>query len=1021
MAPTKRKAKRKPRPTNKGHSAQPASRAGRGGRLGLLVLLLVTVSFATGALFLRFRLEDFRGRFEAALEKQTGASLHLGSITVNGLRGLRADDCRIEITTRHGPSMRVSAPVAYAFLDMQELLRGRVVIRELVVDDAEFVIERPTDAPWYDPEGFSLEDELKLPDSAEFRISGDRGSLLVRNVVRGTNATIANMHFDIARLRRARDAHAYVEGLVDGNAEKSIQVNLRFASLDDFEIRAQNHSLTAEDVNVFLPADRQFVTAGKASPTLWIDGRPNGQVMMSMDSRIEGLTLRDQPDFMAPATGDLVLSAAYDWKKRVLAITSAKAETPDLAGALEGTIYFGPDYPEFDLRLVASRLPLVDLFDYAFDTNLNEYGETNISLSEPQELVLGLAGTSDAPRFAAVAKAGSGLVKFRPSNSDYPTVDLNLGEVEALWNSQTDSISARLSIVNGDAVDGFSGLAFSGIAAGIEVEGDTLRLSTPLNAQIRGQRAVASGEYNFDTRVGSFTVDGSIGTLEDTKLATLFDKTTLGGAATVSAEITLSGDTAVVRGNLDATQSSIGFDWWFSKAPGVGAKTSFEAMCEPGKSIEVALTGVDLASTALSATLSAVPDKGRKSGWRLTHVTAESPHIDPTGLGMCIKVPYRITGGPGTAGRFEWIASEAESGQSSQTLSARFGELVLDPEVADETSRVVCRDIDLAATFEDGVKRSRHLTIGARELSLPPFGSNWILPLRPDDAPADGSWMYDVAVQNLDAAPWIATDFSAAAFVTPHSSGFERFEGDVEGGTISGRYESVKQENTYTFEGKWDNVPARYLLQHLHYPDVLSGRMTGAAKYSVDRDNPGTLQGEGSFDINNGQFSADFLYSLLEGKMENELASLPPSLRFQRFHADVRMDGDRVETPNLDLTAEGIKLQGAGYFIREGDMDYNIRVAVAPQTAQQMPMFLQYFNVQGHRLAQQDIELAFQVDGPTFNPRGQLAGMPPASVTLVSGALEVTTEAIKIIDLPRRILLDLLKTGGGIVGVSRER
>ena len=100
------------------------------------------------------------------------------------------------------------------------------------------------------------------------------------------------------------------------------------------------------------------------------------------------------------------------------------------------------------------------------------------------------------------------------------------------------------------------------------------------------------------------------------------------------------------------------------------------------------------------------------------------------------------------------------------------------------------------------------------------------------------------------------------------------------------------------------------------------------------------------------------------------------------------------------------------------DMDYLLKLRIAPDTATKIPLLDDNFNLQGYRLAQQNLELGFRVSGPTFNPQGQLAKLPRASVTLVSGMFEVTSEALKLIDTPRRILVDLLRTGGGIVGAA---
>jgi hypothetical protein len=139
------------------------------------------------------------------------------------------------------------------------------------------------------------------------------------------------------------------------------------------------------------------------------------------------------------------------------------------------------------------------------------------------------------------------------------------------------------------------------------------------------------------------------------------------------------------------------------------------------------------------------------------------------------------------------------------------------------------------------------------------------------------------------------------------------------------------------------------------------------------------------------------------------------------LQSDIELDGDTVLTPKFELHSNDLVLQGSGQFVRDGDMDFDVRVEVTPEAAERIPLLRDNFNIQGHKMSNQDIELAFHIGGPTFKPRGELAALPPASVTLVSGALEVTREAINIIDFPRKVLMDLLRLGGGIVGAGTNR
>ena len=154
--------------------------------------------------------------------------------------------------------------------------------------------------------------------------------------------------------------------------------------------------------------------------------------------------------------------------------------------------------------------------------------------------------------------------------------------------------------------------------------------------------------------------------------------------------------------------------------------------------------------------------------------------------------------------------------------------------------------------------------------------------------------------------------------------------------------------------------------------------------------------------------------------LDGDSPSLPPSLRFERLEAGVQFKGDIVETPGFELISEGITVSGGGQFVTDGDMDYDIRVKIAPEAARKMPALQESLNIEGHRLAQQDIELGFKITGPTLKPRSELAQGQPMRVTLVTGALQLTSTALQVIDTPRKILVDLLKIGGGIVSPRKQ-
>ena len=228
----------------------------------------------------------------------------------------------------------------------------------------------------------------------------------------------------------------------------------------------------------------------------------------------------------------------------------------------------------------------------------------------------------------------------------------------------------------------------------------------------------------------------------------------------------------------------------------------------------------------------------------------------------------------------------------------------------------------------------------------------------------------------------------------------------------------TKADNVSTLTADWTNVPSHYLLRHLGFPELLEGPISGEVSYSVDRDNPDTLNGNGLFSIQNGQFSADYLLERFGEQLKGDEFALQ-SLKFDQLRSDLEFRGDRIITPNMYLEAESIKVSGEGSYVMDGDLNYDIKVAIPPATAERMPILQKYLNVEGYRLTQTDIELGFHISGPGFNPSGAVTGLPPVSVTLASGAAEVTSTAIKVIDSPRQILLDVFKIVGGIVGPQR--
>lgn len=989
--------------------------------MGLFLLLVATVVFAAATLMVRFKLESFRAQLELQLEERFGAQLAMGSVSINGVQGLRIDDLEVSITAENGPTIVLKAPRALVNINLNDLLYGKIRIDRVVLDYARIRIERPLEANWYTPGAFDLEDMLRLKPTDTFRLTGKHCALEVRNVMDASRLDIDRFAFDISRLVDAEHLEANLEGDINNDRKKHVEVKLSMVSFEDFDLRIQTSRLTHDDLNVVLPSDRPLVTSGVTTPTLWINGRPDDTLLVSLHAPFEGIVVRDQPDFLEPSTGTLTLLATYSTRSSVLSVTHARAETEDLSGRLDGTISLAGKLPELDLRLVATRMPAQQILNYAVEGRLDEYGKVELTLNEPHELMLSLNGTTDDLVFGARATADSGHVDFVPTNPDLPHFSLDLGLIEGRWNSETESLEGTLSVTGGEVYFDQMDLVAKGVMGTVTLA-DSVVSMVPLNANITGNPFVGSFAYDISSNDGEIMLDGTISELEKSSLSDIFADTLLSGAVNIRGAFEKLGDRYIIDAVVDATQAQIEHAWWYAKPVGIGASGVVHAEFRHGESASIQVEG-DIASSQISAQLHLTYAGAPEPTWKLQTASAVSDSLDVTVVGKCLKIPYKVSGGLGTDASFNWERGATDDSWSL-TLLAKFDELVLLTIDDSAESPMICHGLEAGVTMANDPERVGLITLTASEAIMPRLGTTWLVPMTRDrsrDASAsDRRWRYELKADNLDLPPWKARNFTATAYSDAEKSGFESFAGAIEDGLLQGSYESTKIDNVYRLSVNWTDVASRYFIEHLNYPPVLKGVMSGEIIYTLDRDDPNTLNGGGFFEFDEGKFSADFLYSLLEGRVESELITLPPSLDFSYLRADIGLNKDVVQMPILKLESEGIQLSGTGQFIRDGDMDFRIELAVEPKIAEKIPLLADNFNVQGYRLAQQDIKLAFQIDGPTFNPQGRLAEFPAASVTLLSGALEVTSEAIRIIDIPRRILIDILKIGGGILSASKR-
>ena len=271
--------------------------------------------------------------------------------------------------------------------------------------------------------------------------------------------------------------------------------------------------------------------------------------------------------------------------------------------------------------------------------------------------------------------------------------------------------------------------------------------------------------------------------------------------------------------------------------------------------------------------------------------------------------------------------------------------------------------------------------------------------------------------------PWEGSNFAAAVYSNDKETGFKFYRANVGNGHLEGTYLHEKQDNVMHLDATWDSIPSTYLIQHLELPEVLAGDISGNIAYVVDHDDPRTtMRADGKFTVVKGHFIPEKLAFMLADTLGSSFITLhPDALKFNEVSSTVNIEGDRINTTGLVIDSEGMRITGDGVWVMEGDLDYQINVAITPDMAEQIPLLMDYFNVQGFRMTQQNIELGFHLTGPTFSPSGQLAGLPPIGVTIVSGAAEMTGEAFKLLDTPRQMFMSIFRAGGGILGATRTQ
>ena len=989
-------------------------------RIWLLALLVFSGLLAAVTLFIEYRLESVRQMALEAAESRTGIGLDANSVAVAGLRGIRIDDLRVDLAPEGGPVANIRIPSVYIHIDIVGLLYGELNVERIELDHAVFHVRRLPGEAWYDPQKFPFNSHGAAPFASmgAFRVLGKQCTLQVENVVRDTTLAITNLDFDVYRLPETEQILANAAGLLNGLEENLLKANLLYASPADFDLKVEASRLTSADVNVFLPASKRVVQTGIARPKTRVVAYPDKTLMVSLEAAFENLTIRDHPPFLPPATGTLDILATYNAQSRELTLSSASAKSAQIGeGRLSGSVSFQDEIPSFTLALESSRLPLAEILDLAVMGRLQDYGKLDLQLAEPYEVSLSLDGNIEQFRIGAQANAAGGTLQFQPTDPRLPTMQMTLDDIEGAWDSQERIARAALTIADGTVTQKQYGVHAQNISGLVRLEDRSVQIQ-PLSFVFQDNAIVGGLTYNFADKTGSASINGAIAKLEDTRLVAIKD-VTLSGSATVKASADFRPERTTAEFMAELTQAQVDYKWFFSKPAGLGVTLHGNAALKPGK--EITLKGqVKAADTTLDAELN-LARAGRK--WSLKRSLTTADTADIATIAKCLRLPYKPHGSAIHKASYEWIRDKAEPNEWHALLEGHLDELHLLPDGLDTPH--VMKDARLRLALTRGTPSTGELWLHAADASTPPFGVKWFNPVKcPPELidrfpPVPRDWVFHLEADHLLAPPWEGNAFTGEAYTTDSRVGVRQFQARVGEGRVEGSYALARAENAYTTTFAWENILATPLLNHLKFPGVLEGTVDGNVTYAMDRDDPHTLAGDGRFTVSDGRFNADFLLAQFKGPLQESAGILPPSLQFNRLASNVSFQNDVVTTNGVELVAEGINVTGDGTYVTGGEMDYAIKLAIAPDTAERIPALRDNFTLQGYRLANRNLELDFRIKGPTLRPRSELASLPPPSITLVSGALETTSEVVQVFDLPRKILVDVFKIGAGIVGARK--
>ncbi|HPA41027.1 MAG TPA: hypothetical protein PKV69_03365 [Candidatus Hydrogenedentes bacterium] len=832
----------------------------------LLLLLLAAGGLAVGSAVVRRRLDVLRDDLMAEVSRRAGGRFSVGRVSLSGLRGVSVEEVRM-IWERGGLRATVDLPRVDVYFDWSALAAGtlspgHVHLTEASVEVAlppagEPSAEEPSAAA--PPAGLTAPPALPALPPLAFRVSGERCRVRVSDVPQAGEIALEEVGFDVSRQPGAADLLARLSGRLAGVSEAPLVAVVRYAGPDDFSLRAETGVLAVEKIGALLPERARVLTGGTVTPVLTLEGQRGGRLSLALDAEMEALDAKVRPEFIAPLTGTLAVRADADLPNREILVRNARLETPQASGRITGSVLFGADGPVLDLKLDADTLPVNEAVTALLPETVGP-GDLSVELGAPHRLAVHVSGPASSPSVLAEAGAASGKIVFKPTDKKLPGASLELGQIQDSYDLATKMPGGMVAILNGGLLSPYQGLMLDQLSGSVLLVDGKVKL-VPLSARLNGHAFLGRAEYEIAKQTLSFSADGAVSDLEKSALHHPSKELWIYGSAALRCHGTASPKKIVVEASADATEAQIEIEWWFRKPRGTGATIkAFKAEIIPRKSMKI--TGeASIDGTQLKADLLYLWRDGKFSS---EHVRLDFPFLEVATAGKCIRIPYRAYGTHAKDGYYEVVRAGTRPDGNIATIGGVFDDVSFLPNGCPYPLH--CRNAKVEVTLDNVHEtiRTGVISVHAESAEVPALKENWLLPLEPEDPEyyvkfpgLPRSMKYELSADAMQMPPWTGSQFKGTVYNEGEKTGLSHFEAVVDGGRLEGAYDRDKKTNYYTLKATWDGIPARYVIRHLELPEILDGPMSGWVDYSMDADDPATLQGKGTFHVRNGNFVPD--------------------------------------------------------------------------------------------------------------------------------------------------------------------